>query len=407
MNRRERLLAGSIACLALIMALYFVWTSASAALHQRNSTLANLRKQLQEQERTLTKADRATRQLAELQRRSLPTDRELATSLYQQWLLNLIDRIGFVDPSVLVTDRRTRSGYFDQSRFEINAYATLDQLTEFLAAFYSSGDLHRIQLLSIKPVKDSHQLDLSIAVETISLPGAQRATVGDVASNRFAADELPALRRTVIDRSMFFPVNERPRLDSIGDQRVVKGTSLNVQAKATDPDPWDTLEFTLTGDSPKGVRLDKKGENEAELSWTPQETGDYTIEVSVRDNGSPQRDDKVTIHVAVVDPPPSDPDDGKRRVVGFDDATQTFLVGTVANGDQRQAWFNIRTKGQLLKLSRGDALDVGSIVGEIAQIDETHVEISTADGNLRIRVGQSLTEAVSTEPPDRQADTRS
>ena len=118
MNRREKLLAGLVACLAVMMVAYLVWGSVQTALARRNATLTNLRKQVQEQERTLRKASAATRKLAELQKRSLPTDRERANSLYQQWLLNLVDRLGFIDPSVQVADRRTRGGFYSQGRFE-------------------------------------------------------------------------------------------------------------------------------------------------------------------------------------------------------------------------------------------------------------------------------------------------
>jgi preprotein translocase subunit YajC len=407
MNRRERLLAALIALLALMMACYFLVTSVQNTLAARQATLAGLRKQWQEQDRTLQKAARANRILSQLQQRSLPTDREQATSLYQQWLLNLVDWLGFVDPSVLVTDRRASGGYYEQVRFEVAAQATLEQLTDFLAAFYSSGDLHRIQLLTVKPIKDSRHVDILIGIEAISLPGSKRNTVGDVTSNRFTSDQLAAMEKTILDRSMFFPANKPPLFQSIANQRVAKGTALRVLAKASDPDPWDALEFSLTGDAPPGVQLQPRGSDQAELSWTPQEIGEFTIELSVSDNANPRGSDRLSLQVSVVEPPPAEePANGRRRVVGFDDATQTFLVATVANGQQRQAWFSVRTRGELLKLSTGDAVDVGSILGKIAQIDESQVQISTSEGTLSLRVGQSLTEAVSTEPPSRQADSR-
>jgi hypothetical protein len=338
----------------------------------------------------------------------LPTDRERATSLYQQWLLNLVDWLGFIDPSVLVTDRRTASGYYEQVRFEVAAQATLEQLTDFLAAFYSSGDLHRIQLLTVKPIKDSRHVDILIGIEAVSLPGSKRNSVGDLTSNRFTSDQLEVMEKIILDRSMFFPANKPPEFASIASQRVAKGTTLRVQAKAADPDPWDALEFSLSGEPPAGVQLQPRGNDQAELSWTPEEIGEFTIELNVSDNANPRGTDRVSVQVSVVEPPPSDqPASGRRRVVGFDDATQTFLVATVANGQQRQAWFSVRTKGELLKLSTGDAVDVGSILGKIALIDESQVHISTADGTLSLRVGQSLTEAVTTEPPQsRQADSR-
>ncbi len=409
MNQREKTLATAVGLLALIMGTYFVWSSVQSALSRRKATLTNLQKQVDEQDRTLRKASAATRKLAELQKRSLPTDRERANSVYQQWLLNLVDRLGFADPSVQVADRRTRGGYYNQSRFEVDAEATLEQLTEFLEAFYSSGDLHRIQLLSIKPIKDSRRLDVLMGIEAISLPGSPRTTVGDVASDRFSKADLAKVQETILDRSMFFPANQSPQLESITDQRVVKGSSLRFQAKASDPDSWDSLHFVFDGEPPAGFEIQQEDDKTANLSWTPTETGEYTVRLKVHDSSTPQLDDSATFRISVVDPPPADtdPSDGRRRIIGFDDATQTFLVGTVANGQEREAWFSIRTKGQLLKLSRGQSLDIGSIVGEISQIEESAVIITTPDGPLRLRIGQSLTEGTTTDPPSRQADSRS
>jgi hypothetical protein len=144
----------------------------------------------------------------------------------------------------------------------------------------------------------------------------------------------------------------------------------------------------------------------AQLTWSPQKIGEYSVEVMVGDSGNPQQQDRASFRVSVTDPPPETTDD-RPRVEGFDDATQTFLVGTVTSGDVREAWFSIRTKGQLLKLSLGDSLDVGSMKGEISRIEEQSVEIGTADGPLRVRIGQTLSEGTLATPPSRQADSRS
>ena len=152
-----------------------------------------------------------------------------------------------------------------------------------------------------------------------------------------------------------------------------KALPCEVQAKASDPDPWDALQFALDGDPPAGLQIEQQDGNAAELQWSPEETGEYSVSLSVRDSGrSATQSIRVSFRISVVDPPPDrgNARDGRRRVIGFDDATQTFLVGTVANGDDREAWFSIRTKGQLLKLSLGESLDVGSIVGEISLINE-------------------------------------
>jgi hypothetical protein len=408
MNRREKLLGGLVALLALIMVVYFGWDNARNALARRHATLTNLRNEAKEQDRLLDQAAKATRQLLDLQKRSLPNDRERAHSAYQQWLLDLVDRLEFLQPSVQVADRRAGGSSYDQSRFEISADATLEQLTKFLAKFYSSGDLHRIHQLTIKPVPGSRRLTVLIVIEAIGLPGSQRTTVGDIASPQLASLDLQAMQDTILDRNMFFPPNEPPKFESIAKQHIVRGAPMKVVVKATDPDSWDTLAFSLVGEPPEGVKIERRGAGEAEVRWSPNDNGNYSIELEVQDDGRPRLAHQISFEVAVVDPPVVDvaPSDGRRRVVGFDDATQTFLVATLGIGDQLEAWFSIRTTGQLLKLSTGDKLDVGSFLGELVSIREKLVEISTPEGLVRVRLDQSLSDAVDVSRPNQQAGSR-
>ncbi len=401
MNQREKLLATLVALLGLIFLGYFVWSGVQTALGRRTATLNRLHETLEKQDLTLRKAAVATRLLGDFQKRSLPSDRERAHSVYQQWLLNLVDKIGFADPSVKVAERRVRNPFFDQSDFDITGEATLTQLTEFLADFYASNDLHRVSQLSITPVANSRTLDILVEVEALSLPNSQRMTVGDTKSPLFLADEAAADQATILNRSMFFAANQPPQIESVGSQEAVQGSPFSVELTATDPDSWDELQFTLDGEVPAGLELKQRQNNLAELRWTPSNTGDFKIEVVVQDSGHPQQRATTSFRVSVVEERAADESssEGGRQVVGFDDATQTYLVGTVFRGEQREAWFNVRTKGKLLRLSVGDTVDIGSIVGQIALIGDTTVELDTPLGKLKIKVGEALTKADDAKSP--------
>jgi hypothetical protein len=168
-----------------------------------------------------------------------------------------------------------------------------------------------------------------------------------------------------------------------------------VTVKASDADPWDKLAFSLAGEGPDGVKIEPQGAGEAVVTWSPPENGEYEIHLEVQDDGLPRRIDKTTLKVSVADPPPPRVADDGRRVIGFDDAKQTFLVATVAIDEQPEAWFSVRTTGQLLKLTPGAQLDVGSVLAELSAINDKLVELTTSDGVVRVRVGQSLSEALS------------
>ena len=83
------------------------------------------------------------------------------------------------------------------------------------------------------------------------------------------------------------PVNQPPTLDPVGDHTINEQTLLTFTATATDPNPGDTLSFTLAGAVPAGAVIDPLS---GVFTWTPTETqgpGSYTFDVVVTDNGTP------------------------------------------------------------------------------------------------------------------------
>ena len=391
MNSREKLLAGMVGGLVLMIAAYFVWSAASEATSTRNARVASLNQEIARQDRTLTLASRATKQLALLKQRSLPSNREVANAVYSEFLLDLVDRVGFRDPSVRSVERRFRKASFDRLRFDIDAEATLDQLTEFLAEFYTVGDLHRIDTMSIKPLRDSRHLDVALSVEAISLPTAERETVGDVPSTDVTSETIGAARHAILNRALFFPLNIAPQLEEIPDQQLVRGRRWRLEAKASDADPWDKVTFEVTTETPEGLEFEPDGKT-AKLAWTPREVGEHTIALAIRDSGSPIREAVREFKLTVVDPPEDSdtPNFDRSRVIGFDHASQTYLVATVASGERRQAWFDVRTQGKVLKVDVGSRVRIGSVEGQLSEIGRRHVQIKTGTGSLRIAIGENL-----------------
>ncbi|MBX7133899.1 MAG: putative Ig domain-containing protein [Fimbriimonadaceae bacterium] len=92
--------------------------------------------------------------------------------------------------------------------------------------------------------------------------------------------------------------NQAPVLDPIGNQTVAEGSSLSLDANATDPDAGQTLTYSLTG-APSGMSIDG---STGVVSWTPSETqgpGSYQITIVVTDNGSPAQSDSEAITITV------------------------------------------------------------------------------------------------------------
>src|SRR5207253_8896724 len=98
-----------------------------------------------------------------------------------------------------------------------------------------------------------------------------------------------------------------PVLASIADQTVDEGTKLTVKASATDPDPGQTITYSLGTSAPPGAVING---STGVFTWTPDpyaSTGTYAITVIATDNGSPplSASQPFTVHVLPVNHPPN------------------------------------------------------------------------------------------------------
>ena len=400
MTQRERFLACLIGLLILFSIGFYVVSRVSNAITQRQNRKRAAESELDRQERTIQLGSRATRQLAQLRERSLPADRETAQSLYQRWLLNLVDEVGITNPSVDVGDRRLGGLYFNRISFQIDGEATLEQAVHFFHRFYSSNDLHRIQEFSLKPFpnRDSNELDFSATIEAMILPGNKRQTVGDLASNRMT-DGIDAYQKAILGRNLFAPPNSPPSIRPIANKRTARGQQFTVRVSADDDDEADKLTYRLVGYAPDGAAINAET---GKIDWLPDKNDEYEFTVQVSDDGTPSLSDEATFRVTVTDPPKDDvaDDDDEDR---FDEAEFAYLVGTVSTGPKREIWVSIRTTGKLLRLSAGDALNVGTVKGVVKEIGDRHASIRTDAGELRVRVGQNLRQGQISKPPQQAA----
>ncbi|NLY00454.1 MAG: hypothetical protein GXY83_30535 [Rhodopirellula sp.] len=260
-------------------------------LQDRRNTIAGLESDIEKRESRLLRAREIGKQLTVLQARSLPSDVEIARSLYQGWLLELVNYVELSAPNVDSGNPLSRRGLFNVISFSVRGRGTLEQLTRFLYVFYRAGHLHQIRSLAITPLKGTDLLDLAISIEAIALPTADRkAKLTSLQSDRLAYDAL---------------------------------------------DEYDVI-----------VRRDLFGAGGA------SEATDFTYLTAVNYvNGEPE------------------------------------------------AWFDIRTDAKLLKLRRGDILQIGPFEGTIAEIADTDVVLQSGSERWLLGVGENLAQA-SALPPE-------
>jgi len=202
-NARKNVL---LAIAGVILALYaadWLWRNAvEGPLKARRQKLAGLQKTIQRKDDELTRALEAGERLAVWEAQSLPSDSEVARSLYQAWLLELVNYVDLANPNVDSGSPLSRRGLYQTISFSVRGRGTLQQLTTFLFEFYSANHLHQIRSLAIMPLGRSDQLDLSITIEAIVLATADRRDrLSSERSDRLASDKLedydPIVRRNL------------------------------------------------------------------------------------------------------------------------------------------------------------------------------------------------------------------
>jgi hypothetical protein len=169
------------------------------ALRQKQQTL---QKEIARGELELAKARKAAKTLTAWATETLPGEPQVARSLYQAWLLQLVSRVGLHSPAVDSTQPSARNGYVSIT-FSLQARGTLEQWTQFLYEFHRAGLLHQIRSLAITPITKKEQLDINLAIEALVLPGAERTDrLNEEPSDRLAFERL-ADYQPIVTRNLF------------------------------------------------------------------------------------------------------------------------------------------------------------------------------------------------------------
>ncbi|MEZ6073782.1 MAG: hypothetical protein R3C10_26765 [Pirellulales bacterium] len=84
--------------------------------------------------------------------------------------------------------------------------------------------------------------------------------------------------------------------------------------------------------------------------------------------------------------------------IGFDPADFTFLTGINGINDVQEAWFTIRTTGEVLKLKIGQRFEVGDFQGMVAEIAQRDVVIDSEGERWLLTLGEHLNQATALPP---------
>lgn len=136
-------------------------------------------------------AQKQGKRLESFAARALPDDPQLARSLYQQWLLNLIETselgsasVDAAQPIPLEIRSRTKKGKRQlighRINFSLRGQASLAKLSSFLNAFRKAGHLHKIRAITLNPVGNEGRLDADLSIEVLCLEAStNKQELGD------------------------------------------------------------------------------------------------------------------------------------------------------------------------------------------------------------------------------------
>ena len=397
MTDREKKLAIVVGVLAVTVVGYLVYSAWSSRIETLKTSAFNLSNTISDQDTEIIKGDRAFQTIKDFRRRSLPANAEVARSQYKAWLLDLAEKQIKFDEPVVAPGTITRGGTISRGvdvpykrlTLTVSGKGTLQQLTEFLHAFYGTDLTHQIRSMDIKPIDESRQLEIFLGVEALVVDKADSVdTLSPQPSSLADEKPLDTYLAAILNRNLFGPANRPPEIDSIRSQRSHVGETVSVSLEAEDEDPLDKITFRLADGSPEGASL--SGDK---LRFRSGEVGEYEITVIATDDGLPPKSAQTTFSVKVSEKPAvavrPDPPAPKPKPY-FEDAEFAFVTAIIEVNGQRELWLNVRTSGETMKLSEGDRFTVKRMKGIVSRIGEKDVDVTAAGESRRFGLGENL-----------------
>jgi hypothetical protein len=217
----------------------------------RQHDLDAINKRIAENQIKVTAGRKASKQIKEWERRSLPSDRTRAPLAYSNWLIYLASHspVSFTTPDVGLLSGGGRNGS-DKLGYEVFAFEvkgeiepTLKQLVQFMYEFYASNQLHKIRGFSVSAPQNDGKVEVKLQVEAMLLNGADRKDdLADFKLEKLPLGNLAYYQKTIADRNLFSEYKAPPPpSDPSGGRPPVQ------------PEPFDVAKFTevtgITGDS--------------------------------------------------------------------------------------------------------------------------------------------------------------
>ncbi len=356
-DRRKHLLLAGLGLLAVFYAGDWVLTNwIEKPKEDRKKQIVALQAQIKDfDQKYIARAQQDSQWLRYWFSQSLPANPAVAQSLYRAWLLEVGEYVGIAGRNVNATEPARRGAFYSMS-FSMRGRGTLEQLTQFLYEFYGAGHLHKITSISMTPLGSGGVLDLSVGIETLIIPYANRADLGTGRAYRLTSLSLDDY--DVISKRNLFSIGGGGSVDPAGHTFLTAVNYVNNQ-----PQAWFTLRTT-------GAVM-KLGRDDQLV-----QTGDTIRKLC-------QVDDLETIFF-----------DGTRSEIGS--------IGEIESGSilvrvADRIWEpTLNVAGNALEFRPFDSSL--SEIGKVVDMEDTEVVLQTGDERWLLSIGDGLNDALALPP---------
>jgi hypothetical protein len=205
MTSREKLLAAGVAGTAVLYFGLGAFNKFNDAVTAANNQAITAVERLGDANAAVKMGEQAYTKLHDWADRSLPTDREVAKSLYQDWVRAQLRAAGLTVEQVADKTNYRNAAHYSELAVEARATGSLQQLTSFLYKFYTAPHLHRISTATITPTDNGAKLSAVLGIDALILPNASRKSELAKDGEQPLPQPLEAYSASLASRNVFAP----------------------------------------------------------------------------------------------------------------------------------------------------------------------------------------------------------
>lgn len=200
---REKKLALAVAALAGCAAFYLLVTRVGTAFSDRRKLFDVVSRDVQQKQFKIAQAGLALEKFTDWEKRSLPSDLDMARTLYQSRLAATMATARLKNVQVEPGRTTTVRDVYAKLPFTVRGQGSLVDVARWLGEYYRADDLHQLRDLALQPSGDGN-MQFSATIEALSLPGADRRDrLSDAVDPNFDAARADTLVKTLTERSFF------------------------------------------------------------------------------------------------------------------------------------------------------------------------------------------------------------